>query len=321
MRILFHSNQLGVRGTEVALYDYAFYNRELLGNESIIVSDRSSDLSAIDKFKNEFDVVLYDDFNEVTKLVDDRKIDAVYYQKSGQWDGKIVPNAKNFVHNVFQFKQPHGDVYAYISKWLSNKMGGDMPYVPYMVDILRFDHQMDYREHLGIPKDAIVFGYYGGPQSFSLDFARNAVVDVASKNKNIYFIFMNSEVFCDKLDNVIFLDSTTSIEDKIGLINSCDACIHARNGGESFGLTVAEFSSKNKPVITTGVCYGDILCDAAHIELLGEKAILYKGYSDLVEILTSFKDTVDLNKDWNAYRNYSPSNVMEQFKNVFLDRI
>lgn len=321
MKIAFHSNQLGVRGTEVALFDYAFYNREILGNGSIIVSDRNSDLSAYNKFKNEFEVFLYDDFREVISLVEQQKIDAVYYQKSGQIDGKLVPNAKNFVHNVFQFKQPHGDVYAYISKWLSDKMGGDMPYVPYMVDILRFDHQMDYREHLGIPRDAIVFGYYGGPHSFSLEFAKNAVIDVATKNKNIYFIFMNSEVFCSDLDNVIFLDSTTDIENKIGLINSCDACIHARNGGESFGLTIAEFSIKNKPVITTGICQGNILCDQAHLELLGSKAVLYNSYEELVEILTNFKDIVDISKDWNAYRDYSPENVMKQFKNIFLDRI
>lgn len=321
MKIVFHSNQLGVRGTEIALFDYAFYNREILGNESIIVSDRNSDLSAYNKFKNEFEVFLYDDFREVISLVDQQRIDAVYYQKSGQIDGKLVPNAKNFVHNVFQFKQPHGDVYAYISKWLSDKMGGDMPYVPYMVDILRFDHHMDYREHLGIPNDAIVFGYYGGPHSFSLEFAKNAVIDVATKNKNIYFIFMNSEVFCSGLDNVIFLDSTTDIENKIGLINSCDACIHARNGGESFGLTIAEFSIKNKPVITTGICQGNILCDQAHLELLGNKAVLYNSYEELVEILTNFKEIVDTSKDWNAYRDYSPENVMKQFKNIFLDKI
>ena len=45
MKIAFHSNQLGVRGTEIALYDYAFYNREILGNDSIIISDRNNDLA------------------------------------------------------------------------------------------------------------------------------------------------------------------------------------------------------------------------------------------------------------------------------------
>jgi hypothetical protein len=39
MKILFHSNQLALRGTEVALYDYAHYNENFLGNESLIVSN------------------------------------------------------------------------------------------------------------------------------------------------------------------------------------------------------------------------------------------------------------------------------------------
>lgn len=132
---------------------------------------------------------------------------------------------------------------------------------------------------------------------------------------------MNSDVFCTGLDNVLFLQSSISIEDKIGFINTCDACIHARNGGESFGLTVAEFSIKNKPVITTSVCQSGILCDAAHIELLGEKAILYDNYTDLVDIFNNFKDMYDLNADWNAYREYSPALVMNQFKKVFIDNI
>jgi len=35
-KIAFHSNQLSIRGTEVALYQYAKYNEEILGNKSVI---------------------------------------------------------------------------------------------------------------------------------------------------------------------------------------------------------------------------------------------------------------------------------------------
>jgi|APGre2960657373_1045057.scaffolds.fasta_scaffold07606_2 hypothetical protein len=316
MKIAFHSNQLGVRGTEIALYDYAFYNREILGNESIIISDRNNDLAAYDKFNNEFDVLLYDNFNEVSQWVDKHKIDVMYYQKSGQHDGKLVNNAKNVVHSIFQFHQPHGDVYGYISEWLSKKMsGGNLPFVPYMVDLLKYDHDMNYREFFGIPKEALVFGYYGGPTSFNIEFAKKAVVDFASKHKDVYFIFMNSERFCD-LVNVIFLESTTDMEKKVGFINTCDACIHARNGGESFGLTVAEFSIKNKPVFTTTYCT-DALCDGAHLEMLGDKCVLYNDYDDLIYKFSNAKDIIKSKTDWNAYGKYNPQSVMEQFNNVF----
>lgn len=317
MKIAFHSNQLGLRGTEVALYGYALYNREILGNESIIISDKSKDLGAYDKFKAQFDVHLYDNFSEVVDWVDKYNVDAVYYQKAGHYDGKVVPNAKNLVHTVFQYNQPHGEVYAYISKWLANRMSsGELPYVPYLVDILRYDHNSDYREYLNIPKDATVFGYYGGSDSFNIDFAKKAVIDVAKLNKDIYFVFMNVDAFCDE-SNVMFLQGTSDLDKKIGFINTCNACIHARNGGESFGLTVAEFSIKNKPIITTTHCTAE-LNDLAHIEMLGDKAVLYSDYNTLVQILTNFRDIQNSKEDWNAYSIYSPEIVMQQFKNVFL---
>ena len=36
MKILFYCDQVNERGTEVAIYDYAKYNQEILNNESII---------------------------------------------------------------------------------------------------------------------------------------------------------------------------------------------------------------------------------------------------------------------------------------------
>lgn len=318
MKIAFHSNQLGLRGVEVALYDYALYNEELLGNRSIIISDKNSDLGAYDKFKDRFEVLLYDDFNQVAGFIDRSNIDVMYYQKAGSHDGKLVPNAKNVVHSVFQLHQPHGEVYAYISKWLANHMsGGSLPFVPYIVDILKYNHQQDYREFLNIPKNATVFGYYGGKDSFNIDFAKRAVIEVAQSNKNIYFLFMNSDAFCSGLGNVIFLEGTSDFEKKIGFINTCDACLHARNGGESFGLTVAEFSSKNKPVITTSYCTV-ALNDLAHLDMLGDKAVIYHDYDSLVDILINFKDIQNSRTDWNAYNIYNPQAVMQQFKQVFL---
>ena len=60
MKIAFHSNQLGERGTEICLYKYAKYNQEILGNESIIVSNSSKPTPSIGRFKD-FKVILYDE--------------------------------------------------------------------------------------------------------------------------------------------------------------------------------------------------------------------------------------------------------------------
>jgi hypothetical protein len=41
MKIIFHSNQLSELGTEVALYDYAYYNELILKNESFILTKKN----------------------------------------------------------------------------------------------------------------------------------------------------------------------------------------------------------------------------------------------------------------------------------------
>jgi hypothetical protein len=46
-----------------------------------------------------------------------------------------------------------------------------------------------------IPKEALVFGRHGGKDSFSLPFAKDAIVDSLSKRDDIYFLFLNTEVF------------------------------------------------------------------------------------------------------------------------------
>ena len=37
MKTLFHTPSIGIRGGEVALYDYAHFNETILGNESVII--------------------------------------------------------------------------------------------------------------------------------------------------------------------------------------------------------------------------------------------------------------------------------------------
>ena len=54
MNILFHSNQLGIRGTEIALYDMAHYTEKLLGHTSFIAAPADSDFSAFEKFNARF---------------------------------------------------------------------------------------------------------------------------------------------------------------------------------------------------------------------------------------------------------------------------
>jgi hypothetical protein len=320
-KMIFHSNQLGLRGTEIALYDYAYYSREYLNIHPIIVSDKNNNLDAYEKFKNEFDIYLYDNFNEVQYLVDNNNIEYSYFIKAGNFDNKLLLNTKNIVHSVFQIRQEHGDVYAYISKWLSLKMSnGILPNVPFIVNINMFKHNMNYRELLNIPQDSIVYGYYGGNDSFNIQFVKDTVVNYAIKNKNVYFIFMNINKFTHiDYNNILFFDGTFDMSKKVAFINSCDACIHGRNGGESFGLTIAEFSSLNKPIITFS---GNETDDNAHLDMLGNKAILYSNETNLIDIFDNFSQIKNKYENWNCYEMFNSFNVItNDFNNVFLDNI
>jgi hypothetical protein len=314
--MLFHSNQLSLTGTEIALYDYAFYTREFFNYEPIIVSNRNNNLNSLEKFKGEFDVYLYDDFKEVQSLVDKRGIEYSYFIKSGEYDGKVLENTKNLIHSVFQVNEPHGDVYAYVSEWLSYKVsGGKCPFVPHIIDINKYNTQETLRSVLGIKETDLVFGYYGGVDAFNINFVREFIFKISETCNDIYFIFMNIPPFINS-DKVIFLKGSVEISDKVKFINTCDACLHARIEGETFGLTIAEFSSLNKPVITYNDVYGN--GGKAHLHILKDKGFFYKNEKDLEVVIKNFRDFKNKYSDWDCYKDYNPKNVMDKFKNVFI---
>lgn len=319
MKVALHTNQLSIRGTEVAMYDYAKYNEELLGNKSIVISKHPdvwkwSDELAIKKFKDRFDVFFYKTNDELQAIIKENNVDVFYAQKAGMIDDVVSNSCKTVVHAVFQYEQPHGDVYAYISKWLSGVYGHRHAYVPYMVDLPHVDGDM--REELGIPKDAKVFGRHGGYETFDIPFVKQTVVQYATKNPDVYFLFLNTKGFTyPDLKNVIYLNQISDLKEKVRFINTCTAMLHARLAGESFGLAIAEFSIKNKPVLTSRNSR-----DNAHLEMLGGKALIY----DNADMLVNHLDTISqesLSKvpiDWNAYSEFTPAKVMEKFNKVFL---
>lgn len=326
VKIAFFLNILAVRGTQVATYDYADFNELILGNESIILNnleffndpscaDFKADYnySAREKFVNRFGNRFFDCANmqEAEEILKREKVDIFYTQKSGPIDDKVSKVCKNAIHAVFSV-HPHGDAYAAISNWLSKKDGSTIPFVPYMVRV--HSTQEDLRQELGIPRDAIVFGRHGGLYTFSIHYAKEAVVEMAQKHPNWYFVFLHTQRFCN-LKNVIFLPLTADMEYKTKFINTCDAMIHARAEGETFGLAPAEFSMKNKPIITC-------LCgDLAHVEILGNKGFYYSNEQQLIAHITYIGDNIDTIRcgKWDCYsKEFSPEAVMKKFDEIFI---
>lgn len=318
MKIAFLTPDLNLRGTCVALYDYAYYNEKILGNTSIIVvpesSRRINAIDVIEKFTNSFSIFYFDDLDET--LIRENVM-MLYVIKHGQYDdlwSKKIPTA---VHCVFDLGSPHGKVYAAVSETLTKKFGNKFPFVPHMINIPEEEFKTDYnlRYTLKIPKTALVFGYMGGSDAFNIEFVKEKVTEICSLNNDIYFIFMNIPTFVES-ERAIFLGGTAEIKEKCTFIRTCDALLHAQRLGETFGLTIGEFSTMNKPVIS----YGGPVWNTAYRDILGDKAIYYYDKTSLENILLNFRK-ISFPSDLNCYKNYTPEKVMAKFKEVFIDPI
>lgn len=323
--ISFHLNHFSIRGTEVAVYDYAHYNETILKNKSIIVVDsrfRSRrDYRGVGvhndevykKFHSRFDIVEYIDIDDLNRLLKLYKVDIFYNLKSGENDGFILPLVKNVNHCIFTYNKTnvHGDVYIPISPSIVDRSIRHVtPHIPHIVTMPNLTSDM--RDELKIPRNALVFGRHGGMESFNVEFVHSVVENIASVDKDIYFIFLNTLNFCrEKRDNIIFLDGIVDSNDKARFINTCDAMLHARMEGESFGLSIAEFSIMKKPIISY-VPEDKTNYHSHHVDVLGDVGIYYKNSNELTSILTNFK-SIDKNKLDRYSAICSPQYVMELF--------
>lgn len=313
----FLSNKLTLRGTEIAMYDYADYNEKILNNKSLIITrdfnliKHEWDVSeeAYYKFNKRFNIEYYNNQQDIDKIVQKYNLTHLYIIKAGNYDNLISTKCKNLIHCVFTSKFKHGEIYSVISKNVNDYCETNYPVVPHMIRV--HDSNENLRNFLKIPEDALVFGRYGGKETFDIDFVKECIKNILNERENIYFIFLNTDYFY-KNEKLIYLEGTTNMEFKKQFINTCDAMIHARINGETFGLSCGEFAICEKPIITF-----NSKIERNHIDILKEKAIIYNNYKELYEIINTFyKDKYDMKN--NGYINYTPENVMNIFNEIYL---
>lgn len=349
MKVAFHTNQLCLQGTEIALYDYAHFNEIYLGNQSLVVTKKNKINArggagvhqplAIQKFEERFEVLYYEDLSELERLLEEKGVDVLYAIKKGTEDGVVSNGRKTVIHTVFKYFEPHGDVYAYVSQWLSDEMTeGNYPVVPHMIHLPQV--KGDLREQLNIPGDAFVLGRYGGMNSFDIDFVKDVVIKIADEREDIHFVFMNTPDFVSERKfktklmykicryfkktephpRIHFLPGTHDMAFKSKFINTCDVMLHARYRGETFGIAIGEFSIHNKPILTYSG-RGNQLHENNHLDILKDKGLLYHESKDLEELIDSLsknKENLKL-QNWDQYsEQFGPDIIMQQFKRVFL---
>ena len=328
MKVGFHSFQMGQRGTEICLHKYAKYNREILGNESIIISSIAHPTYCLDRFKD-FDVILYPEYwigdgkndalrNKLETICDQNKIDAFYAIKMGEDDGIMPTNVKTLTHCVFRMDQPHGSVYAGVCKYMSDKHGGVHPYVHHILEKDAPHITDNFRDEFGIPQDSLVLGRHGGYDTFNLEFTYGAISRALESRSDLWFVFLNTREFIQH-ERVIYLPWTMDEEYKSRFVNTCDAMMHGRFDGEVFSLSLAEFSFRNKPIITWNPREVPYHYDTGHIYLMRENAIYYENQNDLYTILTNLDQKKIQDFRWDEYcYSYTKEHVMTEFNEVFL---
>lgn len=319
MNIAFHINQFSYRGTEVATFDYAMLNKYRLKNNSIIVHPENPvKTETYDKFKKHFSMYEYSSTEDLKRYLKEESIDAIYFIVYGIRNGITTEDfgIPSFVHCVFTCHEPHGSVYAGVSQSVAH-VTPDIPFVPHLIHLP--DINTDYREKLGIPKNAIVFGRHGGEDTFNIDFVKDAILKILEERQDIYFLFAIRPKLLDEVNHprILYFPSFVDKRVKTKFINTCDAMIHACNLGESFGISILEFSYRNKPVIT----WNNGIWHTQHLDNLGEKAILYKDEEELLDIFRKFNpDNYKMDYKYLC-EPFNEENIANKFKSVFLDTL
>ena len=324
-KILFYAHQLNYRGTTNSLVDYAEFNQSVLGNESTIAYNASFDdkgldiLSqpdVIDRIKKRFNVIPYEagpekNFDKLNDIAS--KYNVFYFQKAGLKEDPVITTTQTANHAVFQYCEPHGNRYAYISEWLSKnsktQLNIDVPFVPYVVDLP--PPNSDIKQRLGIPKNKFVYGRHGGLFTFDKQFVWDTIYKIASTRDDIVFLLANTDRVYEHR-NIIYLPPFFGNQEKSNFINACDAMIHGRNLGESFGGAICEFLFFNKPVLAWEGGF-----DRNHELLLNQDGLLYS--EDNLEMKLILLREYMQGKDFKKIvEPFTPKNVMQKFDEVFI---
>lgn len=311
MKIGMHAPMLDDRGNGTVIHDYSKAVREVLGYEVVILSSKEKSVFVPERFSS-YDCFLYEKIEELEQIVENKKIDFMYMTRFGTPE-YFPKNCKTGIHCVFNMEHPHGDVYAGVSEWLAKKFNKNI-WVPHIIDVPRTNETL--HDELGIPKTDFIIGRLGGYNQFDVRAAQFGVFNALNSRQDLWAVFMNTAPFMTH-PRVKFLPFNPSLTYKSKFINTCDAMVHGRSDGETFGLAVGEFSSFNKPIFTYDS--PDWWYSRAHIDMLGEKALLYKTDAELTSYLLQIDKKYIEGINWDCYSTkFSPTNVIKQFEEVFI---
>jgi hypothetical protein len=189
MNVAFFIRHFTERGTEVAIYDYAKYNEEILNNKSYIICFTEEKQKKInfpterysyEKFNKRFQIIEINDINDISTIIITYNL-CFFYTLTGGGNNDIYnfnnknlwKNCKTIKHCVFDTKYPESDFYISISEMLNQKNNTNIPVIPHIIDLPIINDNL--RNELNIPQNSIVFGRYGGMYEFNINITHDAI--------------------------------------------------------------------------------------------------------------------------------------------------
>jgi hypothetical protein len=313
MRVSFDGGRLNERGVAVALYDYAFHARALLGVEPVILHDASGsvDDEQVSRFARAFTVRPYDGAERRLEAIEDERVDVAYVLKTERARYPLSSARRTAVHEVFRFFNPHGDAYAYISAWLAAAAAASRyPAVPHIVDPLKPLGNL--RSEYGVPADAVVVGRHGASSQFNVPFVKSAIEAALVARPDLWVMLLNTDRFSNH-ERIVHVPRPPDRQRVADFVASCDIGLNARRGGESFGLAIAEFLAQDKPVL---VWRGGR--DRNHLVLVDDVRMQYRTAEDLTRALVAFEPRPGGGAWRKRVEPFTPEAVMPLFARVFL---
>ena len=302
------------RGTTVAVYDYASALKRYHGIEPVILydADRDPDERVLAHFQRTLDIRPYRGTSGRLERVREIAPSHYYYLKVRKRDIRSFTGVETIAHSIFDFV-PDDVVsrFGYVSSWLSDHVsGGRVPVVPHIVSLPPASRDM--RPIWNIPHGVPIIGRYGAYDSFDVPFVPNCVRRAVERRADLWFVFVNTKPFMDH-PRVKFLPGVVELGDKADFIAACDAMLHSRYKGESFGLAMAEFLFMGKPVL----CWGGG-ADRHHLALQPDPSNVYRTAAELDAMLMRAHGVGDPGRCRAAVADFSPERVAHRFVAEFL---
>ena len=264
VRLGFYAPRLGSLGSELtcAIYDYADFGEQFLGFTAFVFYDANAanSAAAVSRFSTRFGdrlIALPGSLDAAAGAYEEAMnlacVASLYVLKFGHAlmprIGGLSSSIKILVHAVGEARQAHGNVFSRCSPCVP--AAARVSVVPFVVRqpclTPSEGEKGDMRAELGIAPTDIVFGRYGAHAGFDVPVARSALISVAKRRRDVWFLLMRTahvEGTAD-LPNVVYLPCAVDDDGLERFIRTCDAMLHGRAEGEAFGQAAGRLANRS----------------------------------------------------------------------------